>query len=111
MTARCAPARDLTIYFVLCRYRDGLYWAERDAARCDKRTTIEDIRTGQFSEVVQIIELNVPEFSSRDVTEDMIAEAKNEAAIRWCQEADVAAERRDWQRDHRRDHLKNFVEA
>ena len=111
MTARCAPTRDLTIYFVLCRYRDGLAWAERDVTRVGKRETIEDIRTGALPHVEQVIELQVSEFSSRDVTEDILQEVKHEAAIRWCQEADVAAEGRDWQRDHIADHRKNFVEA
>jgi hypothetical protein len=69
------PSADRQIFLVLCNYgRHGLAWAERDIARTDKRSTIEDIASGELCAVVQVIELNVAEFSSRDVTEDIMTE-------------------------------------
>ena len=81
MTGHCAPIPkpDPVIYLVLCRYRDGDYWAERDAVDTDRATTIEHIRTGNLPNVQQVIEIEfVPaehRMSSRDVTEDMLAAA------------------------------------
>jgi len=64
---------DRMIYLCLCRYgRHGLAWAERDAGLTNQRDTIADIRSGQLSDVVQVIELNYVEFTSRDVTEDIL---------------------------------------
>jgi hypothetical protein len=70
MSAHCSINPDRMIYFVLCRYRDGLAWAERDAGRTNKRDTVLDITNGALPNVVQVIELNYVEFTSRDVTED-----------------------------------------
>jgi hypothetical protein len=63
------------IYLALCHYRCGMAWAERDVARTGWNDTIEDIRTGDLPDVVQVIEFNVVEVSSRDVTEDALSEA------------------------------------
>lgn len=70
---------DRTIYFVLCEYNSGPAWAERVLDRTDKASTIEDIRSKELPNVIQVIELNPVEFSSRDVTEDMIAAAREDA--------------------------------
>lgn len=75
MTARCALNPDRMVYLVLCRYRSGLAWAERDVARTGWKDTVEDIRSGDLPDVVQVIEFNVVEVSSRDVTEDALSEA------------------------------------
>lgn len=99
---------DRTIYLVLCRYRGGMAWAERIVDRTDKASTIEDIRTGELPDVQQVIELHVAEFSSRDVTEDIMEAVKNEAAIRY-EPHDIRAEREAWNRDHQRDLVKHGV--
>ena len=75
MTCHCSPNPDRMIYLTLCRYRSGMAWAERDAARTGWENTIEDIRSGDLPDVVQVIEFNVVEVSSRDVTEDALSQA------------------------------------
>jgi hypothetical protein len=51
--------------------RAGNIWiAEREWADMDKQTTLEDVASGQFSDLVSVIEFNAVEHTSRDVTED-----------------------------------------
>jgi len=75
MSCKCSPNPDRMIYLTLCRYRSGMAWAERDVARTNWQDTVEDIRSGELPDVVQVIEFNVVEVSSRDVTEDALSEA------------------------------------
>jgi hypothetical protein len=110
MSAHCAPTApnpDRMIYFVLCRFNSGLAWAERDAGDTDKATTIHDIRSGELRNVVQVIELNHAEFTSRDVTEDILAECitANFIAVGERLFADQIA----YDRDHARDLRKHEV--
>lgn len=92
---------DRTIYFVLCRYRSGMDWAARDIARTCKTCTIEDIRSGELPNVQQVIELNVAEFSSRDVTEDILREAGRDDTPPLGRQAF-----QDWKYDRERDYRK-----
>jgi hypothetical protein len=70
---------DRSIFLVLCRYGDlGLAWAERDVARTCRTCTLEDIRSGELPYVEQVIEFNVAEGWSRDVTADMVVEARHD---------------------------------
>lgn len=71
---------DRIVYLVLCRYRSGTAWAERDIARTCLKCTMEDIRSGELPNVLQVIELNTAEFSSRDCTDDVLAECLRTAA-------------------------------
>jgi len=99
MTAHCALNPDRMLYFVLCRYGSGLAWAERDADRMGYKNTIDDIQSGELPNVVQVIEVNVAEIISRDVTGDMIVEARG-PEIRSKLLADLA--RQDHERELRR---------
>ena len=89
---------DRMIYFVLCRYRDGMAWAERDLGRTNRKDTLEDIMSGELPAVVQVIELNYIEFISRDVTADFVFEPHAPALS--------PAERAVAAQDHARDHRK-----
>lgn len=93
---------DRMIYFVLCRYRDGLAWAERPLDRTHRKDTLEDIMSGELPNVVQVIELNYVEFTSRDVTGDFIVEARRD-------EIRSKAMRQLLEQDRAQDHRKNEV--
>ncbi len=55
--------------------RAGNIWiAEREWSDMDKQTTLEDVASGQFSDLVSVIEFNAFEHTSRDVTEDFAKE-------------------------------------
>jgi hypothetical protein len=76
MPAHYSLSPDRSIFMVLCRYGGGsLAWAERDAARTCRAATVEDIIKGELAAIVQIIEFNIAENWSRDVTEELMAEA------------------------------------
>jgi hypothetical protein len=110
MSAHCAPTApnpDRMIYFVLCRYDSGLAWAEREVSDTDRASTIHDIRSGELRNVVQVIELNHAEFTSRDVTEDILAECvvANFIAIG----ARLFSDQIAYDRDHARDYRKHEV--
>lgn len=90
---------DRMIYFCLCRYRDGLAWAERSAERTNRGDTLEDILNGSLPNVLQVIELNYVEFISRDVTEDFLPKALR----------DVIRDKITAEQDHARDLRKNWV--
>jgi hypothetical protein len=81
MTARCIPFHQPSaIYFVLTDLGGdlGKVWPEREPSRMSRATTIADIRGKQIEgTVLQIIEMEFgcPGISSRDVTEEIKAEA------------------------------------
>jgi hypothetical protein len=84
-----APPTDSrnVLFFVLsdfgyCRKtgrKIGEEWVARDPANMSRRETLVDIRSGELSNVVQIIEVEFTSagISSRDVTEDMLAEVES----------------------------------
>lgn len=77
MTLALAPqpaVRDLMIYFVLCQYKSGLAWTERDPANMDRANTIADICSGELPDVVTVLECNPVEHICSDVTADILAE-------------------------------------
>ena len=92
---------DRMIYFVLCAYRDGKAWAERDLGRTNRKDTLEDIMSGELPAVQMVIELNYTEFTSRDVTDEFVFEP--------CGRGMSAAERATAAYDHAREHRKNEV--
>jgi hypothetical protein len=102
MTARCStapPNSDRMVYFVLCEYGTGLAWAERDASRVNLADTVTDIHSGELANVKQVIEINIAEVISRDVTEDVL-----KAAGRWTEDAPplTGQDAIDWRHDHTR---------
>src|SRR6266852_3075230 len=80
MTARCAPEiKQTVIHLVLADFdRLGLAWLERPVERTNRADTLHDIRTGEIKNVVQIIEIEFTPagISSRDVTQDFLAEVE-----------------------------------
>lgn len=93
---------DIMIYFVLCRYRAGLAWAERDPANMSRRDTIADIMTGDLENVVTILECNPVEHVCSDVTEDILSEAGVLLGIGMD-----PSDKIEWLNDHRRDQRKH----
>lgn len=81
---------DRMIYLVTVAHKGGNYLPERDVSDLDRATTVKDIATGQIEDLVQVIEVNVAEHTSRDVTEDIARDVMNV----WANEAEPLA---DWQ--------------
>lgn len=96
------PVGDNTIYFVLCRFKSGLVWAERDPANMSRRDTIADIMTGDLENIVTILECNPVEHVCSDVTEDVLREAGVLLGIGMDGQDKI-----DWQNDHARDQRKH----
>jgi hypothetical protein len=70
-----AMNNDTMIYFVMCQYKSGPAWAERDPANMSRRETVIDIRSGELPNVLMVLECNPVEGICHDVTEDVIEEA------------------------------------
>lgn len=67
MKRKFEEARDRTLYFV--RVSDGdSYWPERVCA--SRKTLLQDLRSGEIKNEVEILECNPVEGTCRDVTED-----------------------------------------
>ncbi len=83
MSAHCsAPqsVRSHVVFFILCDLGSrGLEWVARDPARTNRADTLHDIRSGELPNVRQIIEteFTAQGLSSRDVTEDLLAEVEH----------------------------------
>lgn len=88
---------DSMIYFVQCRYKSGLAWAERDPANMSRRDTIADIMTGDLAAIVTVLECNPVENICNDVTEDILAEAGV-----FVTDETPRADKIEWLNDHRR---------
>jgi hypothetical protein len=61
-------------YLVIRDHRDGALLPERMLADTDRATTIKDIASGQFGEVLEVVEWNPVERICRVVTADVMAE-------------------------------------
>lgn len=69
---------DRMVYFVICSAKDGTeYIVERETSDLDRATTVKDIADGQIENLVQVIECNPVEATSRDVTEDVCRDVMN----------------------------------
>ncbi len=82
MSAHCSlpPPNSQVVFFVLCDLGSrGLEWVARDPARTNRSDTLHDIRSGELPNVRQIIEteFTAQGLSSRDVTEDLLAEVEH----------------------------------
>jgi len=102
MSAYCAKPLNLgrTIYLVLCDYGEsGLEWAARAPERTNRDDTITDIRTGELPNVKCVAEMNICEFTSRNVTEDILKDAG-----RWDHNDPplFGTDRIEWLQDHER---------
>lgn len=81
--------QDQMAYIVICSHKSGSYVPERNVSDMDRKTTIEDIAAGQFGGMLQVIEFNPDEHTSRDVTEDI---ARDVMTV-WASEGDTLS---DW---------------
>lgn len=69
-------------YFVLCDYGSklGFAWSEVDPAKADRETILKWLIHGEFTNPVQIMEVNLPAGTSRDVTAEFMAQVEDRAA-------------------------------
>lgn len=65
-------------YFIQCQFRSGRSWVERDIARTDWQSTVEDIASGEVKDVVEVREA----WTGRDVTRDAMEAVATEWANR-----------------------------
>ncbi len=82
MSVHCSlpPPSSQVVFFVLSDFGDrGMEWVARDPARTNRADTLHDIRSGELPNVRQIIEteFTAQGLSSRDVTEDLLAEVEH----------------------------------
>ncbi len=71
-----AKAHDVFTYFVLADFgKAGIAWVERSVNDADRRTTVADITSGQWGDVMTILECNPVENICNDVTEELLREA------------------------------------
>lgn len=75
--ARPAPDTDLFVIEadIVVQGRRERYFAERDAARTNRRDTLADIVSGQIERVRRVLSLNPAEGWARDVSEDIAHDA------------------------------------
>lgn len=96
-----AKAHDVFTYFVLADFgKAGIAWVERSVNDADRRTTVADITSGQWGDVMTILECNPVENICNDVTEELLREAG-----RWdepLEPIDTRAARFDHARDLRK---------
>lgn len=77
-------------YFVLCDYgpRLGRSWYEMDPEKADRETVIQWLVEGQFTNPVQVVEIDLPAGTCRDVS------AQFAEAVRFRSRGRVAPETR-----------------
>ena len=96
-----SKVQDVFTYFVLADFgKAGLAWVERSVNDADRKTTVADITSGQWGEVMTILECNPAENICNDVTEELLREAG-----RWdepLEPIDAQAARFDHTRDLRK---------
>jgi len=68
-------------YLVTVAHRAGAYTPERNLTDIGRAETIDDIATGQFEGVVQVIECDIAAGTSRDVTNEIAREVMTRWAI------------------------------
>lgn len=106
MTARCAPPSNPgPLYFAECCYgRLGREFQALDRDTNSRAEIIREIRSGGIKPI-KIIEVDEQAGTVRDVTEELIAEAAEPREPRT--HAELRQMLIDYQRDHRRDYIKN----
>jgi hypothetical protein len=90
---------DLMRYLVISGDSAGDYLPERRLCDLDRATTVADIATGQFGEVLHVIEFNIAEGIICDRTEDVLSEAEG---LRAAQPRHTGQDQIDWLRDRAR---------
>ena len=70
-----APGSDNTVHIVINDFgMAGRAFVETDVEAADLETIIQNIRSGQYTNPLQIVSFNIGEGWSRDVTEDIAIE-------------------------------------
>jgi hypothetical protein len=100
-----APSIGPVLYFCIIQLKDCRVVTERDVTRMTREATINDLRSGELSDVVSIIETEFTDtgLSSRDVTAAMLMEADLLRGL-----APDPIDRQAAAFDHNRDHAKNW---
>lgn len=95
-----------TLYFVECDFgRIGRAFVEIDRDRNSRQSVIEDIASGEYRDVLTVLEMNPVEGRCRDVTLEILGEVSFAAAMRAIGdilERDVQAAAFDHARDIRK---------
>lgn len=69
-----------TFHFILADFgKLGTAWVERDPNDMDRETTIRDLMGMQIDRPLSVIEVNISEGTSRDVSEDIAREIAGRA--------------------------------
>lgn len=80
------------IYLIIVAHKSGAYVPERNVSDLGRAETIADIAAGQVENVVSVIEVNIADLTSRDVTSDIA----REVMTLWANDGEPLT---DWQRD------------
>lgn len=95
-----------TLYFVECDFgRIGRAFVEIDRDRNSRKSVIEDIASGEYRDVVTVLQMNPVEGRCRDVTDEILGEVSFASAMRAIGdvlEQDVQAAAFDHARDLRK---------
>ena len=81
---------DQMVYMVTVASKDGDYVAQRPLSDLDRKTTIQDIASGEIEDLVQVLECNPAERICNDVTSDIAREVMEV----WADKGEPLA---DWQ--------------
>lgn len=76
------PNQESPLYFVLCDYgpKIGRAYTEVDPESADKETVIKWLTEGQFNNPRRVIEVDISEGTSRDVSEEIFSEVEERRA-------------------------------
>lgn len=95
-----------SLYFVECDFgKLGKAFLETDRDRNSRQDVIDNILSGEYRDVVTILECNPVERTCRDVTEDILTEVAGALVPVFPSPVD----RQAWAFDHKRDLEKNGV--
>ena len=98
---------DQPLYFVECDFgKLGKTFIETNRDRNSRQDVIDNILSGEYRDVITVLECNPVERTCRDVTEDILTEV---AAALVPIFPDVAAERLTAKWDHARDLRKEYL--
>jgi len=73
---------DRLIYFVLCDYgpKIGRSYYEADPETSDRETVLQSIAEGQYTNPIEVLEVNKAAGTCRDVTRQFMAEVEERTA-------------------------------
>ena len=82
MPSLVPSVEDRLIYFVLCDYGPelGQAWAETDPAKADRETILSWLTHGEFTNPIEVLEVNKAAGICRDVTAEFMAKVEERTA-------------------------------